>query len=121
MIKNDYDITIVGAGPAGLNAAIHCADEDVNVVVFEKDREIGVPIRCGEGTSEKALQEYAFVPEDAIRAVANRFRFLSPEKRYVEMESNAMRGFVLDRKVFEQALAKKAAQKGVDIFTKSHV
>src|SRR6056297_2270973 len=121
MLKDSYDIVIVGGGPAGLNAAINCADENIRVALFEKDREIGVPVRCAEGTSEEALQKYAFLDQDAICSTFNRFKFVAPSKKFVEMESNSMRGFVLDRKKFERSLARKAAEKGVQIFTRAHV
>ncbi|HMA62968.1 MAG TPA: NAD(P)/FAD-dependent oxidoreductase, partial [bacterium] len=96
-------------------------DENISVALFEKDREIGVPVRCAEGTSEEALQKYAFLDQDAICSTFNRFKFVAPSKKFVEMESNSMRGFVLDRKKFERSLARKAAEKGVQIFTRAHV
>ncbi|MCF7885158.1 MAG: NAD(P)/FAD-dependent oxidoreductase [Candidatus Marinimicrobia bacterium] len=121
MIKKSYDIVIVGGGPAGLNAAINSADKDVKVAVFEKDREIGIPVRCAEATSEEALKKYAFIDENSICTPYNKFEFVAPNKTSVEMDAESMRGFVLDRKIFEQSLARKAAQKGVEIFTRAHV
>ncbi len=35
-MKNDYDLVIIGAGPAGLAAAIYAAREDIKVLVLEK-------------------------------------------------------------------------------------
>lgn len=35
-MKYDYDLIIIGAGPAGLAAAIYAAREDINVLVLEK-------------------------------------------------------------------------------------
>lgn len=40
-----YDVVVVGAGPAGLQAAVAAASEGLDVVVLEKDRHVGGQIR----------------------------------------------------------------------------
>jgi len=34
---DDYDVVIVGGGPAGLSAGVRCANEGVKTLLIEKD------------------------------------------------------------------------------------
>ena len=43
----DYDIIIIGAGPAGLIAGQYAAKSGAKVLILDKKQELGVPVRCG--------------------------------------------------------------------------
>ena len=119
-MNESYDIVIVGAGPAGSTAARIAAQDGAKVLLLEKDREIGVPVRCGEAVGEKGLRR---VFEPRPEWIANKIeavRLVAPDGTIVKICHDDI-GFVLDRKRFDYDLAMMAAQQGVRVVTKAYV
>lgn len=119
-MKEVYDVIVVGAGPAGSMAARFAAEQGVSVLMLEKDRDIGYPVRCGEAISRKSLEE--FIEPDAkwIAADIDKFALVAPNGNEVVIEFRET-GCVLERRIFDYELAKTAAQKGTEILTRAYV
>ncbi|MBA4309481.1 MAG: hypothetical protein C0425_04010 [Chlorobiaceae bacterium] len=120
VMKNDYDIIVVGAGPAGSIAARSAAEKGVSVLMLEKDRDVGYPVRCGEAISKAGVEEFIQPNEKWICAKISQFCFVAPDKSEVWIEFGDA-GFVLERKIFDYELAQTAAAAGTEIITRCYV
>jgi digeranylgeranylglycerophospholipid reductase len=119
----EYDIVVVGAGPAGCMAAKYAAKEGVSTLIIEEDAEIGEPVQCAGLISKRAIEESeiknsrSFINCELKGAILHshsyelRIESLSPEKR----------AFAIRRSVFDKELAKEAQKEGADIILRSKV
>ncbi len=119
-LKKSHDIIIIGGGPAGLTAARHASIAGADTVLFERDPVIGKPVRCGEGISERGLKSYISLNGPWIANRIKKVDMIAPDGSRASFESRYI-GFILNREVFEQELAKKAEKLGAKIISKADV
>ncbi|MBI65013.1 MAG: hypothetical protein CMG64_01805 [Candidatus Marinimicrobia bacterium] len=79
-INSYYDVIIVGGGPSGSMAAYEIAKAGFSVCVFEKDRDIGYPVRCGEAIGYHGLNQY-FKPKKNLDCGRNKGSYISISKK----------------------------------------
>ncbi len=121
-MKDQYDAVIVGAGPAGSIAAKNAAQKGLDVLLIEKRQEIGDPVRCAEGVGKLHLRQHIEPDPRWICADVKGSRIFSPDGTRVEMAeevSGGEVGYVLERKLFDRALANEAACAGADVMVKT--
>lgn len=51
----NYDVVVVGAGPAGSMAAMEAARQGARTLIIERRQETGSPVRCAEGVGKGGL------------------------------------------------------------------
>jgi digeranylgeranylglycerophospholipid reductase len=119
-MNKEYDIIVVGAGPAGSIAARTAAEQGVSVLLLEKDRDVGYPVRCGEAVSKEGIEEFIIPDKKWIAAVISKFSFNAPDGTEIIMESGDA-GYVLERRIFDYELARTAASAGAEILTRTYV
>ncbi len=117
----DYDVIVVGGGPAGCMAAKYAAKAGASTLIIEEDAAIGVPVQCAGLISKRALEESelrdrsSFINGEIKGAVVH-----SPSYE-LTLESPDQRAFAIRRDVFDRELANEAQKAGADIILKSKV
>jgi len=120
-MKEEYDIVVVGAGPAGSIAARYAAQGGASVIVLEKDRDVGYPVRCGEAISREGLEAFIKPDKRWINAEITKFGFVAPNGKKVVIDLGKVEGYMLERRIFDYELAKTASDAGAEILTRAYV
>lgn len=113
----DVDVLVIGAGPAGAVAGLEArrAAPELDVVLLERDRAVGAPVRCAEGVGDAGLREFAD-PAGAPWAARKitRVIFLAPDDTEVQVAERDV-GWILDRTRFDAFLAAAAVAAGAEL------
>jgi len=116
--ENQYDVVVVGGGPAGSSAAWAAAKNGIKVALIEKEESIAETVRTSGVTWIQNIKEFG-IPEDCYNPIKN-FSFCSPNNE-VTIKDSVSRAAVLDVRKTYRWLANKAQKDGVDIFTKTNI
>jgi digeranylgeranylglycerophospholipid reductase len=117
-MKFDHDIIVIGGGPAGSTFSRYCASAGMDVLIVDKRKEIGVPVRCGEGlgTREVFAQDIE-LPKRCISTDIVGAKVVAPNGKKIIWKSKETNGWVLERKFFDKWLCELAVDKGVKVHT----
>lgn len=118
MIRDRYDVVVIGAGPAGSVAARFAAENGASVLMLERDREPGIPVRCAEGVSHNGIAPFIDIDERWIASQIDVAKLTSPNGESALMHNNGT-GYVLERRIFDTALCELAASYGAQLVTKA--
>ena len=121
MINPYYDVIIVGGGPSGSMAAIEIAKSGFSVCVLEKDRDIGMPVRCGEAIGYTGLNQFFKPKENWIASKVEGVKLVAPNGVSVGVDFKSETGYILNRRIFDYDLSKISVNNGAQVFTKSYV
>jgi digeranylgeranylglycerophospholipid reductase len=114
----DYDISIVGGGPAGLSAACAAAKSKAKVILFEKDQSIAHNIRTSGVTWIEEIERLG-ISKEYYNPIKN-YTFISPSNE-VTIRGSTAKSCVLNVRSVYQHLAFLAAEAGSEIMIKSNV
>jgi digeranylgeranylglycerophospholipid reductase len=108
------DVVIVGGGPAGLYAGRQLARAGHDVTLLEEHAHIGTPVHCTGVLAREAFEEFGLGCDSVLNNL-NTVRFYPPSGDSIEFSTQTVEAVVIDRAVFDGALARQAVQAGVRI------
>ena len=118
----DADVIVVGAGPSGSATSYYLAQQGFKVLLLEKT-EFPREKVCGDGLTPRSVkqlldmgieptEENGWIKNKGLRIIAGKHRL---ELKWPELESFPNYGLIRTRHDFDQILAKRAEQVGVDL------
>ncbi|MBU2650898.1 MAG: NAD(P)/FAD-dependent oxidoreductase [Bacteroidetes bacterium] len=132
-MKPHYDITVIGAGPAGLACAISLSGKGYKIAVFERDHHPGAKV-CGDAISPDALGQlkkihpglYDAVLDSAGKHPCEGLRLFSPSGKNLDLyfgdEGKSTFGFTLPRSIFDNILFRFADScPDIEIFSNTSI
>jgi digeranylgeranylglycerophospholipid reductase len=102
------DVAVIGGGPAGCRLAMLLA-KDQDVVVIEEHEKIGRPLQCAGLVSSRTIDG---ITKDSVLRVIKDFILHSPSGERIELHAKEPKGVVIDRRIYDSALAKRAVDLG---------
>ena len=122
MLMLEYDVVVVGGGPAGCLAAKYAAKGGASTLIIEEDTAIGEPVQCAGLISKRAIEESEISGKSFINCELKGAVIHSKSHDLrIEAPSPEKRAFAIGRNIFDKELAKAALNEGAEIILNSKV
>ena len=118
MEELNFDVVVVGGGPAGSSAAHMAAKNGCTVALIEKEKEIAETVRTSGVTWISDIKKFG-IPEECYNPI-KKFSFCSP-KNSVKISGEIAKAAVLDVRKTYRFLANRAKTSGSELFTSTNV
>ncbi|OGI03396.1 MAG: hypothetical protein A2X42_03385 [Candidatus Margulisbacteria bacterium GWF2_38_17] len=111
-MEKTCDVIIIGAGPAGAQAAYNFAKNGFETIILEK-QSLNREKICGGGIFVQEIVEFGPLPDQVIERSIRTLRFNSPHySRNVHLPDNMPAGVIVKRGLYDCYLQEQAAKAG---------
>ena len=116
----DFDLLVVGGGPAGCAVARDVAGAGFRVLVAEEHAGLGEPLQCSGLVSARTL-EISRVSPGLVRRSLRGARVHAPGGQVLDLTGRKTYAIAIDRVAFDQDLAAQANNAGAEFWTGARV
>lgn len=114
-------MAVIGAGPAGSMAARYAAKAGACTILLEEHAAAGWPVQCAGLLGQEAMAESELSPGSHVLHGMRGATVFSPGGARLDFKAKASKAWVVDRRLFDQALLGRAVQEGADLRLSSPV
>lgn len=111
----NYDVLVVGAGPAGASAAAAAGKRGVNVLLIDCKSTPGSPVQCAEYVPRTARQYVPLVPGAVVQKIDTLLTFVNDQL----VSTLAGPGYMLERSIFDASLVQMARESGTEFWPRA--
>ena len=127
--SSEYDVIIIGGGPAGSTVARYAAKNGANVLVVDGRDPIGTPLQCGELVPSNdemrrlcpdvpEIDDLFQTPDEAISRYSTSMHLVPPSGKALKYD---FEGLVLNRVAHDEALVELAKKAGAKFLIDQYV
>ena len=113
-VRTDFDVIVVGAGPAGGMAALTAAELGLRTALVEEHPAVGTPAHCSGKLQVHAFREFN-LPESLILNTLQAGAFYAPNGVVARVRRAVPDSHVVDRAEFDRWLARQAQERGAEL------
>ncbi|RZN35913.1 MAG: NAD(P)/FAD-dependent oxidoreductase [Methanophagales archaeon ANME-1-THS] len=121
MQERECDVLVVGAGPAGLGAAITSSKLGLRTIVVEQSSEIGYPAKSSGLTWKEVVDDWNLPSRVISQWTSSFYLYSAHSTREVEIDFGRIVGGTLNFHIFLQELAFQAIRHGTKIILAERV
>jgi geranylgeranyl reductase family protein len=109
----EYDVVVVGAGPAGASAARTACVNGTTVLLIDARKNPGSPVQCAEYVPRAVKKYVPLNPKAVVQKIDKLLTFINEEL----VSTLAGPGYMLDRVVFDRSLVQNAREEGAELWS----
>jgi geranylgeranyl reductase family protein len=110
-----FDVAVIGAGPAGSMAAKYAACAGARTILLEEHPSLGWPVECAGLLGQAAMAESELAGNSFIVGRMLGATVYSPSGIRLDFKAPSSRAWVVDRRLFDRALAESAVREGAEL------